>query len=69
MAGSVLRQKSIVIGAGIGGLAAAIRLHKKGYDVTVVEKNETPGGKMNQWLHNEYRFDIGPTIFNLSRKH
>ncbi|MDQ2693043.1 MAG: phytoene desaturase family protein [Chloroflexota bacterium] len=53
----------LVIGAGIGGIATAARLAKIGYDVTVVEKNETPGGRCNQIIHEGHRFDIGPTLF------
>ena len=37
---------AIVIGAGIGGIAAALRLSKKGYQVTVFEANDYPGGKL-----------------------
>lgn len=54
---------AIVIGAGIGGIATAARLAKNGYDVTVLEKNELPGGRCNQIVHNSHRFDIGPTLF------
>ena len=54
---------AIVIGAGIGGIVSAARLAKNGYDVTVLEKNETPGGRCNQILRDGHRFDIGPTLF------
>lgn len=54
---------AVVIGAGIGGIATAARLAKNGYDVTVLEKNATPGGRCNQILHEGHRFDIGPTLF------
>ena len=54
---------AIVIGAGIGGIATAARLAKNGYDVTVLEKNETPGGRCNQIIRDGHRFDIGPTLF------
>ncbi len=54
---------AIVIGAGIGGIAAAARLAKNGYEVTVLEKNETPGGRCNQIVRDGHRFDIGPTLF------
>ena len=39
---------ALVIGAGIGGIATAARLAKNGYDVTVLEKESTPGGRANQ---------------------
>ena len=54
---------AIVIGAGIGGIATAARLAKNGYSVTVLEKNETPGGRANQIVRDGHRFDIGPTLF------
>jgi len=54
---------AIVIGAGIGGIATAARLAKNGYSVTVLEKNETPGGRSNQIVKDGHRFDIGPTLF------
>ena len=54
---------AIVIGAGIGGIASAARLAKNGYSVTVLEKNETPGGRANQIVRDGHRFDIGPTLF------
>jgi phytoene desaturase len=57
------KQTVLVIGAGIGGIAAAARLAKNGYDVTVLEKESTPGGRCNQILRDGHRFDIGPTLF------
>ncbi len=54
---------ALVIGAGIGGIAAAGRLARKGYRVTVLEKNGTPGGRCNQIVRDGHRFDIGPTLF------
>lgn len=58
-----MKPTAIVIGAGIGGIATAARLAKNGYDVTVLEKNETPGGRCNQIVKDGHRFDIGPTLF------
>ncbi len=54
---------AIVIGAGIGGIATAARLAKNGYEVTVLEKESTPGGRCNQIIRDGHRFDIGPTLF------
>ena len=54
---------AIVIGAGIGGIAAAARLARHGFDVTVLEKNEKPGGRANQIVRDGHRFDVGPTLF------
>ena len=50
---------AIVIGAGIGRIATATRLARNGYSVTVLEKNETPGGRCNQIVQNGHRIDIG----------
>lgn len=51
-----------VIGSGIAGLAAAIRLQKQGFAVTVFEKNTSAGGKMNELNSQGFRFDKGPTV-------
>jgi len=58
-------EKAAVVGAGIGGLAVAVRLAAKGYAVDVFEKNEQPGGKMSQIRHEGFRFDTGPSLFTL----
>ena len=55
----------IVIGSGIAGLAAAIRLAKKGEIVTVLEANPYPGGKLTEIQLKGYRFDAGPSLFTL----
>jgi phytoene desaturase len=52
-----------VIGSGIGGLSVAIRLAISGFDVTVYEKNENPGGKLGILEQQGYRFDTGPSLF------
>ena len=57
--------QAIVIGAGIGGIAVALRLRKKGYEVIVLEKNNYPGGKLSQLAAKGYRFDLGPSLFTL----
>ena len=56
---------AIVIGAGIAGIAAALRLSKKGYMVTVFEGNDYPGGKLSAFKMGEYRFDAGPSLFTM----
>ncbi|MEM7291273.1 MAG: FAD-dependent oxidoreductase, partial [Pseudomonadota bacterium] len=53
---------AIVIGAGFGGLAAAIRLIVRGYRVTVIERLEQPGGRASVFRQNGFTFDAGPTI-------
>jgi phytoene desaturase len=55
-------RQAIVIGAGIGGLATAVRLQHQGYQVTVLEKNGTPGGRCNVFAEAGYTFDTGPSI-------
>lgn len=57
--------KALVVGAGIGGIASALRLRKKGYDVTVVEANEYPGGKLHAIEKEGFRFDLGPSLFTM----
>ena len=54
-----------VIGSGIAGLAAAIRLSVKGFHVTVFEAASEPGGKMGEKTILGYRFDTGPSIFTM----
>lgn len=58
-------KNAIVIGAGIGGLAAALRLRHQGFSVTVFEKNEYAGGKLHAIEQDGYRFDLGPSLFTL----
>ncbi len=53
----------LIIGAGIGGIATAVRLAKNGFKVTVFEKNDKPGGRLGKIEHNGFRFDTGPTLF------
>ena len=55
----------IVVGAGLGGLSAAIRLANAGLRVTIVEQGERPGGKLGTLVRDGFRFDTGPTIFTL----
>ena len=58
-----MNKKVVVIGAGIGGLGAAGLFARKGYDVTVVEKNATLGGRANIFEHNGFKFDMGPSWY------
>jgi diapolycopene oxygenase len=57
----------VVIGAGLGGLSAAISLRGEGYSVEIVEKNERIGGKLNVREVEGFGFDLGPSIFTLPR--
>jgi len=55
--------KAIIIGAGIAGLATAVRLSVQGFEVDVFEKNACPGGKLNSININGFQFDAGPSLF------
>jgi phytoene desaturase len=56
---------AVVVGAGIAGIASAIRWARKGYAVQVFEANSYPGGKLSEFQLGEYRFDAGPSLFTL----
>lgn len=56
-------KKVIVIGSGIAGMSSAALLAKNGYDVTVIEKNDKPGGRINYFEENGYRFEMGPSWY------
>ncbi|HEX7366877.1 MAG TPA: 1-hydroxycarotenoid 3,4-desaturase CrtD [Pelobium sp.] len=58
-------QKVSVIGAGLAGIASAIRLVCKGFKVTVFESNSYAGGKLSDFMQGEYRFDAGPSLFTM----
>ncbi|HEV2149935.1 MAG TPA: phytoene desaturase [Longimicrobiaceae bacterium] len=54
--------RTVVIGAGLGGLAAAIRLQARGHRVTVLEATGQPGGRASVFRHDGFSFDAGPTV-------
>jgi len=56
------RKEIVVIGAGFGGLSAAIRLLLQGHRVTLLEKRDQPGGRGYQYQVNGFKFDGGPTV-------
>ena len=58
-------KKVAIVGAGIAGIATAIRLAVKGHQVDVYESNSYPGGKLSELQLNGYRFDAGPSLFTL----
>lgn len=58
-------KKVAIIGAGIAGIASAIRLAHKGFEVSVYEANAYAGGKLSSFDLNGYRFDAGPSLFTL----
>ena len=59
------QNKALVIGGGLAGLAASVELVTRGFDVTIVDKNNHLGGKMNVLESNGYSFDMGPTILTI----
>jgi 1-hydroxycarotenoid 3,4-desaturase len=59
------KDKVVIIGAGVGGLVAAVELAHHGLDVTVVDQAEAPGGKMRQIIIGDARVDAGPTVFTM----
>ncbi|HEY9003458.1 MAG TPA: 1-hydroxycarotenoid 3,4-desaturase CrtD [Mucilaginibacter sp.] len=60
-------KKALIIGAGIAGIAAAIRLAVKGYSVEVFEANDYPGGKLAEIKQDGFRFDAGPSLLTMPR--
>lgn len=57
-----MSKRIVVIGSGLGGLAAAIRLLAAGHDVTIVEKRDQPGGRAYVYRQDGFTFDGGPTV-------
>ncbi|MBN3581206.1 phytoene desaturase [Algoriphagus aestuarii] len=60
-----MKKKALIIGSGIAGISASIRLAMKGYQVEVFEANHYPGGKLSELEIGGYRFDAGPSLFTL----
>lgn len=58
-----MSKKIIVVGSGFSGLAAAATLAKEGHDVTVLEKNDTLGGRARQFKVDGFTFDMGPSWY------
>jgi phytoene desaturase len=58
-------ERVVVVGAGLGGLACALRLAGTGRQVTVLERADGPGGRMGQLAVDGYRFDTGPTVLTM----
>lgn len=54
-----------IVGAGLGGIGTAVRLAAAGHRVTLIEKNSTPGGKLNILEADGFRFDTGPSLVTL----
>jgi 1-hydroxycarotenoid 3,4-desaturase len=60
-----MRKKVIIVGAGMGGVTAALKLAIQGFDVTVVEQGQRPGGKLREQHHNGQRYYTGPTVLTM----
>lgn len=58
-----MNYKAVVIGTGFAGLSAAISLAHMGFDVTILEKNNHPGGRARQWKKDGFTFDLGPSWY------
>ncbi len=62
-----MSQRMIIVGAGPGGLATAMRLAARGYDVELFEAEDRVGGRMRGFTQDGYAFDTGPTILQVPR--
>lgn len=61
-----MQKNALLIGAGLGSLATALRLSTHGYKVTILEKYHQPGGRLNQLKKDGFTFDVGPSFFSMS---
>ncbi|MBP6389822.1 MAG: phytoene desaturase [Flavobacteriales bacterium] len=62
------KDRAVVIGTGVGGLGAAVRLALKGYRVDAFEAAPTYGGKLAECWLGDYRFDMGPSVFAMPHR-
>ena len=60
-----MKKRVGIIGSGVSGLSASIRLSNMGYEVNVFEANKYPGGKLISFKLGNYRFDAGPPLFTM----
>lgn len=60
-----MKKKICVIGAGLGGLSAAIRLANKGFEIDLYEQNSLTGGKASELRVDGFRFDTGPSLLTM----
>ena len=58
-----MEKRAVVIGAGVGGLASAALLARAGFQVTVLEKNDSVGGRARIWRQKGFTFDMGPSWY------
>jgi len=61
-----MKKSAIIIGSGLGGLSAALRLSAKGYKVTILEKYSKAGGRLNIVEMDGFRFDMGPSFMSMT---
>jgi phytoene desaturase len=59
-------EKVLIVGSGLGGLTTALRLHRRGFRVELVEKFNQPGGRLNQVKKDGFTWDMGPTFFSMT---
>ena len=59
------KKEVVIIGGGLGGIATAIFLSQRNFKITIIEKNENIGGKMNFFTKNGYSFDTGPSLITI----
>jgi phytoene desaturase len=59
------KKKAIIVGAGIAGIATAIRLANVGIEAEIIEASDKPGGKLAEIRQDGFRFDMGPSLFTL----
>lgn len=57
---------ALIIGSGLGGLSTALRLSKRGYKVTIVDKFHQAGGRLNQLKKEGYTWDMAPSFFSMT---
>lgn len=60
------KKKTIIIGSGLGGLATALRLNNAGYEVTIIEKYSSAGGRLNVLQKDGFKFDLGPSFMSMT---
>lgn len=60
-----MSKQVLIVGTGLGGLSTGLRLTSRGYTVTFVEKNNKPGGRLNQLQKDGFTFDVGPSFFSM----
>jgi phytoene desaturase len=59
---SSLRPDTVVVGAGLGGLAVALRMRARGCKTVVIDRLPSPGGRAREFVRGRYRYDAGPTV-------